>query len=121
MDQTPVNERWDEVEDNPLVIVDSLRKAWNEDVSDFIEDEDFDYLLNVTIKLISGDTPADPEKIAHLLVRLQAISLKFRTQYTAYMGWQKGTTDANMKKNLYRHTYEGIDKLVDTLKWLIKN
>lgn len=111
------DEYWDEVGDNPLVIISEMKKMWTENISNFIEDEDFDTILSTAVRLIAGDVP-EPAKVGYLIVKLQAISLKFRMQYTAYMGWQKGTDDANMKKNLYRHTYEGIDRLVDALKYM---
>lgn len=112
-----VSEKWDEIGDNPLVIVSELNKMWNDEVANFIEDEDFNTVLNNTIRLIAGDTP-ETAKVGPLIVRLQAISLKFRMQYTMFMGPLKGSTDANMKKNLYRHTYEGLDRLVDALKYI---
>jgi hypothetical protein len=120
---TKAEEAWNSIGDNPLVIISEIRrtvteiKAWNEETSDFIQDASFDDVMNTAIRLISGDIP-DSVKVGPIIVRLQAISLKFRIQYTAYMGWNKGTTDANMKKNLYRHTYEGIDRLVDALKYI---
>lgn len=117
---TKADEKWDAVGDNPLVIISEVRKMWTESTSKFIEDEDFDEIMKTAVRLISGDIP-DPAKIGPLIVKLQAVSLKFRIRYTAFMGWEKGTTDANMRKNLYRHTYEGLDRLVDSLKYLARS
>jgi hypothetical protein len=121
-----VDEKWDSIGDNPLIIISELKKLmveakerWVEEVDEFLEDEDVLSVLNVVTRLIAGDVP-DQAKIALVLVKLQAAALKFRTQYSAYMSYKKGTTEANMKKNHYKEMYTGIDRLVDALKYVIK-
>jgi hypothetical protein len=104
--------------DNPLVIADAIWK-WNEEASDFMRDEDFEKVLELVIKLMANDIP-EPAKVAAVCVRLSAYSIKFRMGYAAYMSYKKGTKEANMKKNHYKELYTGIDKLVDTLKYLVK-
>ena len=123
---TKADERWDAIGDNPLVIVSTLkelmmeaREKWVDEVHDFMEDDDVLNVLNAAARLISGDVP-DAEKARLLLVRLEASALKFRTQYSAYMSYKKGTTEANMKKNHYKEIYTGLDRLVDALKYVIK-
>lgn len=120
------DEKWDAIGDNPLVIISELRtlmtdakNKWIDDIEQFLEDEDVDAVLERVVRLLSGETP-DQAKIAPLMVRLQAYNVKFRMQFSAYMGFKKGTTDANHKKNHYKELYTGIDRLVDALKYLVK-
>ena len=95
------------------------REKWVDEVHDYMDDEDVLWVLNVTARMIAGEVP-EPSKIALTLARLEAVSLKFRTQYSAYMSYKKGTTEANMRKNHYKELYTGIDRLVDALKYVIK-
>ena len=123
---TKADERWDAVGDNPIVIANEARKQmiearekWVDEVHEFMEDDDVLSVLNAAVRMIAGEVP-EPSKIALLLVKLEAASLKFRTQYSAYMSYKKGTTEANMKKNHYKELYTGIDRLVDSLKYVVK-
>ena len=122
------DEHWDEVGDNPLVIISELRTLmteakqnpeWADELSQFIEDEDVDKVIQLVLKIIDGDIP-DANKIAVVCARLEAYNVKFRTQFSAYMSYKKGTTEANMKKNHYKELYTGIDRLVDSLKYLMR-
>jgi hypothetical protein len=114
-----VDERWDALGDNPLVMVDELSNLWAEEVTEFMDDEDFGKVLDIAIRIISGEIP-EPAKVAMVCVKLEAYAIKFRTLYSAYMGFKKGTAEANQKKNLYKELYTGIDRLVDSLKYLVK-
>lgn len=122
------DEMWDEVGDNPLVIISTLRKVmaeaknndnWADELSVFMEDEDVDKVIQLVLKVIDGDIP-DPAKIAVICARLEGYNVKFRMQFSAYMSYKKGTTEANMKKNHYKELYTGIDRLVDSLKYMIR-
>lgn len=120
------DERWDLVGDNPLVIISEIRgimseakDTWADELSQFIEDEDVDKVIQLVLKIIDGDIP-DASKIAIICARLEAYNVKFRTQFSAYMSYKKGTTEANMKKNHYKELYTGIDRLVDSLKYLMR-
>lgn len=123
---TKADERWDAIGDNPMVIVSEARKLmtearekWVDEVHGYMDDDDVLSVLNMVARMIAGEVP-EPSKIALVCARLSATSLKFRTQYSAYMSYKKGTTEANMKKNHYKEMYTGIDKLVDSLKWVAK-
>lgn len=118
------DEKWDEVGDNPLVIISELRKTmsdaktnWIDELSQFIEDDDVDKVMELVLKIIDGEIP-ETSKISFICVRLEAYALKFRTRYSAYMSYKKGTTEANMKKNHYKEIYTGLDRLVDALKYM---
>lgn len=121
-----IDEKWDEIGDNPLIIISELkrlmteaREKWVDEVDQFLQDEDVVGILNMTARMIAGEVP-EPSKIALVCVKLEAAALKFRTQYSAFMSYKKGTTEANMKKNHYKELYTGIDKLVDSLKYVMK-
>lgn len=92
---------------------------WADDLSQFIEDEDVDKVIQLVLKIIDGEIP-DANKIAVVCARLEAYNVKFRTQFSAYMSYKKGTTEANQKKNHYKELYTGIDRLVDALKYLMR-
>lgn len=120
------DEKWDTVGDNPIVIISELRnvmeeakETWADELSQFIEDEDVDKVIQLVLKIIDGEIP-EASKIAVVCARLEAYNVKFRTQFSAYMSYKKGTTEANMKKNHYKELYTGIDRLVDSLKYLMK-
>lgn len=109
----------DGLADNPLVQQSKLRTAWVQETADFMDDEDFGRVLDLTVKIIAGEIP-QPAKIAAVCARLEAYAIKFRMQYSAYMSFKKGTVDANMKKNHYKELYTGIDRLVDSLKYVVR-
>lgn len=120
------DEKWDVVGDNPLVISSEIRKMmtsavenWEDQLSQFIEDQDVDKVINLVLKIIGNDMP-DLDKIPALCARLEAYNVKFRMQFSAYMSYKKGTTEANMKKNHYKELYTGIDRLVDSLKYMVR-
>lgn len=123
---TKADEKWDAVGDNPLVIVSEIRRLmseakdkWVEEAQQSLEDEDVDKVLDLVVRMIGNDIP-DPQKVAPIMVRLEAYNIKFRDRFSTYMGFQKGTTEANAKKNYYKELYTGIDRLVDALKYLVK-
>ena len=109
----------DGISDNPLVQTSKLRTAWVDEATLFIQDDDFGKVLDLVVKIIAGDVP-EPAKIAAVCARLEAYAIKFRMQYSAYMSYKKGTADANMKKNHYKELYTGIDRLVDSLKYVVR-
>lgn len=119
------DEKWDAIGDNPLNIVSKVRmmvaeqKTWDEELSEYIEDDDVDKVIQLVLKIISNEMP-DLEKIPAMCARLEAYNVKFRTQFSAYMSYKKGTTEANMKKNHYKELYTGIDRLVDALKYMVR-
>lgn len=126
MSKTKADEKWDSIEENPLVIISEIRRMmsearaeWAEDLEQFLQDEDVNKVIDLVIRMIGGDIP-EASKVAVICVRLEAYNVKFRSQFASYMGMKKGTTDANAKKNHYKELYTGIDRLVDSLKYLVK-
>lgn len=120
------DEKWDEIGDNPLVIISEVNEMvlnakdkWAKETTDFLDDEDVKAVLKTVLGLIT-DGALDQQKVPLLMVTLEAHNVKFRDRFAAYMGPLKGTTDANMKKNHYKELYTGIDRLVDSLKYMIR-
>ena len=105
--------------DNPLIITSGIRKEWVSETAQYMEDEDFGKVLDIVTRIISGEVP-ESAKIAAVCARLEAYAIKFRMQYVAYMSFKKGTTESNMKKNHYKELYTGVDKLVDSLKYVVR-
>lgn len=123
---TKADEHWDTIGDNPLVILSELNKLmlqakdrWAKETTDFLDDEDVKAVLKKVLDIITEGT-VDHEKVPLLMVQLEAYNIKFRDRFSAYMGQLKGTTDANMKKNHYKELYTGIDRLVDSLKYMVR-
>lgn len=121
---TKADEYWDRIGDNPLVILSALKRqmseakdTWVDELEQFIQDEDVNKVMDLVIQIMAGDMP-ESSKVAAVCARLSAYSIKFRTQYSAYMSYKKGTDEANMKKNHYKEIYTGLDRLVDSLKYL---
>ena len=94
-------------------------KKWTEELSEFIQDKAVDEVIGQALKMMNDEFP-DHDKIARVCARLEAFNIKFRSQFSAYMSYKKGTTEANMKKNMYKEIYTGIDRLVDSLKYMIR-
>lgn len=113
------SERDHSVLENPLLQVDNLKKSWAEGVKDYMDDEDLASCLDLAVKIIAKPN-VPQQQVAVLCVQLEAYAVKFRLMYTGYMSYLKGTTEANMKKNHYKELYTGIDKLVDSLKYLVR-
>ena len=118
-----VEEHWDEIGDNPLVIMSELQKEadWLTEANAFVAEDEFEQGTRAVAKIVAANGNVPQPAIAALCVKLQALSLIYRMRYNAYMSFHKGSTDANMKKNHYRSLYEGMDRLVDSMKYLMKN
>ncbi len=91
------------------------------DLSDFLQDDDFDEAMELIIKLIAkpGVEPAMAQK---LIVKLQALSTKYAVLAVTYstIKRDKAGTPNNYKKNIYHSLKEALDKLCDALKYPAK-
>lgn len=109
----------DKIEDNPLFLVDAIEREWARDIKDYMDDEDLSKALDLVVRVIANPN-IPPQKVAVLCTQLEAYAIKFRLMFVGYMSYKKGTTEANMKKNHYKELYTGLDRLVDSLKYLVK-
>jgi hypothetical protein len=114
-----VTTKSDKIEDNPLFLVDAIEKEWAKEVKAYMDDEDLSKTLDLVVRIIANPN-IPPQKVAVLCTQLEAYALKFRLMFVGYMSYKKGTTEANMKKNHYKELYTGLDRLVDSLKYLVK-
>lgn len=108
----------DRIESNPLVQVSNLR-GWEEEAKEFMQDEEFSRCLDLVVQVIAKPN-VPQQQVAMLIVQLQAYAVKFRLLYGANMSYLKGTENASAKKNIYKYVYDGIENLVDALKYLIR-
>lgn len=111
-----LTEKPDKIEDNPLVLISSMRN----DIVAYTGDERYGEILDIATRLISGEFPNDDAKLKMLIIKLEAMAINFRMQYVSFMGMYKGTKDANMKKNFARSMYEGLNDLAAALKYMVK-
>jgi hypothetical protein len=105
-------------EDNTFELISQITE-FNE-ISEFMKDDDLDKALATVVKLIvrAGDIP--PQKVAPLIVELQAMSTKFAILASYYANIGKGGVRESQKKNTYYTLKEALPKLVDSLKYQIK-
>lgn len=107
-------------EQKPIEIVGDIMSNvdYLKDLNEFMDDDNFEEVMKLTMKIIS-DPNIPPPKVATLCVRLEAYAIEFRTKFVAYQSFRKGQ-DSLHKKNMYRAIYDGLDRLVDSLKYLIR-
>lgn len=112
----------DEIEENPLVIVSDIENHtdWLEDAKRFVNSKEYSEAMDLVMRVIAEKGNVPQPKVASLVARLSALSTTFRVQSVAYQSYYKGTKDANAIKNHYFAIYNGIDRLVDSLKYLVK-
>lgn len=102
---------------NPLELVSKVTEF--NDISQHMNDSDLDETLGLVLKLIlKPDVPA--KHVAPLIVKLQAMSFKYKMQAKNYMLFDK-SVENNKKKNIYMSVSEDLKDLVDALKYLVKN
>jgi len=110
----------DSLNSNPYVVMDGLDKMIDE-LSNHMDLEEFREALNLVVVFLAKpkDVPSHA-KVAGMITQLSAYSVVFRIQFANYMTWKKGTENAMYYKNCYKFLYEGIDNLVDSLKYWMK-
>lgn len=104
---------------NPLEFISTITEF--NDLHDFLQDPQLDRAMNVVINIMAKpDIP--PAKAHILIVELQAISAKFGmlASYYSTIAKDKAGTVNNNKKNIYYSVKECIDKLVDSLKYIVR-
>jgi hypothetical protein len=87
------------------------------DISEFMNDPELTEALVVIARLIANpDIP--PAKATLLITKLQSYSAKFSMLASWYSHVKK---DERAKKNIYYSAKESLDKLVDALKYTVRN
>lgn len=102
----------------PLEMVSELLEQYEDELNGFMNDEEYKDALELAVKLIAKpNVPQD--RIASLCVQLEAYAYIFRTKFVAFQSFKKGENSIH-KKNMYKEAYTGLDRLVDSLKYLMK-
>lgn len=87
----------------------------------YLDDPDVDEALALIVKLIAKPDVA-AIKVAPLIVRIQALSAKYQVLAAVHSTIAKGKagTPDNNKKNLYYSLSSALDKLAQSLKYLVR-
>jgi hypothetical protein len=103
-------------DNNTLELINQISEF--NDLHKFMEDDQLDTALALVVKLLL-DPKIPASKAPTVIVQLQALSFKFKTSGIVYQTIRKGPTgsDSNHKKSIYYSVSEGIDRLVDALKY----
>lgn len=91
------------------------------DLHKFMQDEHLDRALAIVVKLLM-DPNVPSAKVPVLILELQAMSTKFAVLASVYstIAKDKAGTENNNKKNVYYSVKESLDKLVDSLKIVVR-
>jgi hypothetical protein len=111
-----------EIKMNDESILETVNKITEiNDLSEFLNDEEFDKAMELVIKLIVKPG-IDPAAAQRLIVKLQALSTKYAVLAVTYstIKRDKAGTPNNYKKNIYHILKEALDKLCDALKYPAK-
>lgn len=101
--------------DNTIDLINTINE-FNE-ISEFMNDEELTKALVSVAKLIANpDIP--PAKATLLIVQLQSYATKFAMLASWYSHVKK---DERAKKNMYYSAKDGIERLVDALKYAVRN
>ena len=106
----------DTINNNVLETISSVTEF--NDIHEFMQDDDLDRAMARIIRIIAQpEIPVD--KAAVGIVQLQAMSAKFKLLAKHYTVMEKGP-DASKKKNIYYTAAESLDRIVDSLKYLVR-
>jgi len=106
-------------EKNSLELISNITEF--NDLHEFMKDEHLDKTLAIVVKmLMNPDVPA--AKAPLLIIELQAMSTKFAILASVYSTIlkDKAGTENNNKKNIYYSVKESLDRLVDSLKYVVR-
>ena len=90
------------------------------DLHEFMHDEQLDRSMALVVKIIVRQADIPREKIPGVIVELQALATKFALLATYYATIGKDGTPEMHKKNVYNTARDAIGKLVDSLKYRVK-
>lgn len=91
-------------------------------LNEFMQDESLEEALDVLVKLYVKPNGIPPQKVASLIVQLQAWSAKFQLLAAIYKGLKKGPAGSEeaRKKDIYFTCADIFDKLAQSVKYLAK-
>lgn len=90
------------------------------DLSKFLQDEDVDRAMDITIRVVASEGGVPPSKANALVAELQGLSVIFglKATYYATIG-RDGKLEVD-KKNIYFTMKEQVMKLADAMKYVAK-
>jgi len=91
------------------------------DTENFMDDPNFTDAINTVLSLLEGKTLPNHAAALEAMHKLSQYAALMKIGYVSYMTFNKNKPDAANKKNIYRSAYDAIDKVVDNLKYLVKN
>lgn len=91
------------------------------DLHDELKDPELDLALAAVVSLVMSPSMSSA-KAAESVVKLQALSARFKMQATTYKVLNPGRsgTDQYKRKNVYFAISDSLDKLVDALKYMAR-
>lgn len=92
------------------------------EIHEFMNDPDIDNAMAAIVKIIAKpDIPA--QKAVELIPQLQSMAAKFAMLAAWYTTAAKGPAGSvnHTKKNIYYSTKDALDKLVDSLKYIVRH
>lgn len=105
-------------EENVLGMVSAVTEL--NELSKYLNDPDVDYAMDKLVKLIARPN-VEHRIVAPLIVNLQALSVKFNLQSKYYMLYSVDKEEKTKKKNTYASLSDGLEKLANALKYLVKD
>lgn len=105
-------------EDNVLGMVSAVTEL--NELSKYLNDPDMDDAMDKLVRLIARPN-VEHKIVAPLIVKLQALSVKFNLQSKYYMLYSVDKEEKTKKKNTYASLSDGLEKLANALKYLVKD
>lgn len=101
-------------DDDIIELTDELKT-----LAEKMDDDDLEEAIKLTLKIIKKpDVPAS--SAISLITQLQAISTRIGMTKVFYKTWGKSEPDARYKKDVYYTAQDAIDRLVDSLKYVVR-
>lgn len=105
-------------EDSVLGMVSAVTEL--NELSKYLNDPDVDDAMDKLVRLIARPN-VEHKVVAPLIVKLQALSVKFNLQSKYYMLYSTDKEEKTKKKNTYASLSDGLEKLANALKYLVKD
>lgn len=99
---------------------DIIEVAELNEIAEFMRDDNLTNALAQIIEIYGKENPPPLKDALTLIVKLQAYSATFKMQGKYYMLLGAQEPDSSKKKNVYLSVSESLDKLVDSLKYVVR-
>ena len=89
-----------------------------QEIADYLQDDDVTESLALVIRI--GHESPKPQTVVKLITKLESKAFQFRMKGKYHMVLEKGG-DAAKRKNLYMSLSEGLQRIVDSLKYIARS